>query len=289
MTTKNDKPKVSVLMPVYNTKEEYLREAIESILNQTFRDFEFLIIDDGSTNNAKEVIWSYRDRRIKYFEQENRGLIYTLNKGLELCKGEYIARMDSDDISLPERFEKQVDYLDEHPETGLVGSLIKTFPQENIIYIKEYSKYLDMIKGNQVAHPSIMVRKSILEKYHLKYENYLHAEDYELWTRMIKYTELYNLQEVLLNYRCHNDQISSAFSEIQQETTKKIKQNMLDFLTDDKELQQKILNLVCPQQFSQKMKYTFWQRIFSLRNQKITGKKKKILTIFGVEIVVGRK
>ena len=120
-------PKVSVLMPVYNTKEEYLREAIESILNQTFTDFEFIIINDGSTNNAEEVIKSYKDSRIKYYRQENHGLIYTLNYGLSLCNGEYIARMDSDDISLPFRFEKQIEVLDKNPNIGIVGGLIKIF------------------------------------------------------------------------------------------------------------------------------------------------------------------
>ena len=121
-------PKVSVLMPVFNTKEEYLRESIHSILNQTFNDFEFIIINDGSVNNAEDVILSYCDNRIKYFEQDNHGLVYTLNRGISLCNGEYIARMDSDDISLPERFARQVEILERNPEIGIVGGLISFFP-----------------------------------------------------------------------------------------------------------------------------------------------------------------
>ena len=133
-----------------------------------------------------------------------------------------------------------------------------------------------------------MLRKSVIDQYHCKYEKYLHAEDYELWSRMIKYMELHNLQEVLLNYRCHTNQVSVAHSDIQIETTENIKQNMLDFLTDDKELQQKIMNLVCPppaQPVPQKLKYTFWQRVFSLRNHN----RYKYLCILGVKIKFKRK
>ena len=234
-------PKVSVLMPVYNTKEEYLREAIESILNQTFTDFEFIIINDGSTNNAEEVIKSYKDSRIKYYAQENHGLIYTLNYGLSLCKGEYIARMDSDDISLPFRFEKQIEVLDKNSNIGIVGGLIKFFQDmDKIVYYAEKPQYIDMILCNQLGHPVVMMRKSMLDKFNLKYENFLYAEDYELWSRAIKYTEIYNLQEILLKYRHSSSCVSVKYSEIQIDTDKKIQQNMLDFLTHDKDLQEKI-------------------------------------------------
>ena len=130
MTTKNDKPKVSVLMPVYNTKEEYLREAIESILNQTFRDFEFLIIDDGSTNGAQAVIKSYQDERIRFVQNEtNLGIFKTRNKLCAMARGEYVATFDSDDISLPTRLEKEVAYLDEHPDVSVVGAWYERFPE----------------------------------------------------------------------------------------------------------------------------------------------------------------
>jgi glycosyltransferase involved in cell wall biosynthesis len=108
----NDYVKISILMPVYNG-EKYLREAIDSILNQTFTDFEFLIVDDGSTDNSVEIINSYQNSRINLVKNDkNEGLVYTLNRGLSLAKGEYIARMDCDDISLPERLKKQIDFLD---------------------------------------------------------------------------------------------------------------------------------------------------------------------------------
>ena len=285
MNNETKKPKISVLMPVYNTKEEYLREAVESILNQTFTDFEFIIINDGSTNNAKDVILSYTDNRIKYYEQENIKLIGTLNRGLSLCTGEYIARMDSDDISLPERFAKQVEILDNNPDIGIVSCWFKCFPDEYICQNKERPKYLDLLKSNQLAHPAVMFRKEIFDKYDLKYENYLHAEDYELWSRLIKYTDFYNIQEILLNYRVHPGSISCESKQIQIETDKKVKENMLNFLTDDKELQDKIRELLFGRK-KQKTHYNFFERIFSVKNSFESNIKHKIITILGIKIKI---
>ncbi len=112
-------PKISVVMPVYNTKEEWLREAIESILNQSYKDFEFIIIDDGSDKSIEPIVNSYNDARIVLIRQENLGIAKSLNYGFKISKGEYIARMDSDDISLPERFEKQVNFLDKNPQISV--------------------------------------------------------------------------------------------------------------------------------------------------------------------------
>ena len=123
-------PKVSVLMPAYNS-EAFVAEAIESILNQTYTDFEFIIINDGSTDKTAEIIDEYakNDSRIKFINNhKNQGLIAVLNQGLDLCTGEYVARMDSDDISMPQRFEKQVQYMDEHQEVGILGTWIDFFP-----------------------------------------------------------------------------------------------------------------------------------------------------------------
>lgn len=117
----NISPKVSVVMSVYNG-EKYLPETIDSILNQTFKDFEFIIINDGSTDKTAKILTSYDDPRIRIFNQENMGLTKSLNRAISLAKGEYIARMDADDISYPERLKKQVDYLNKNPDIGLVGS-----------------------------------------------------------------------------------------------------------------------------------------------------------------------
>ena len=138
----NSSKLISVLMPVYNTKEEFLRTAIESILNQTFSNFEFIIINDGSTNNAEDVILSYKDDRIIYLKQENQGIVAALNNGWDRAKGEYIARMDSDDISFPERFEKQLKFLEENPEYSLVGSWAEVIPNKRIIKLPANLSFL---------------------------------------------------------------------------------------------------------------------------------------------------
>lgn len=204
--------KVSVLMPVYNTEESFLREAIESILNQTFKDFEFLIINDGSTNNAEEIILSYNDERIKYIKNEcNIGLIKTLNKGLELAQGEYIARMDSDDISLSERFEKQVKFLDENPEIGVLGTWFNCFPKNRIVETaidSENIKEKMLVSSNEIGHPTVMIRNSALKNFNVKYdENELYVEDYALWLSLIDKVKFANIPEVLLNYRMHKNSI----------------------------------------------------------------------------------
>ena len=132
--------KISVIIAVYNTKEEYLREAIESILSQRYKDFELLIINDGSTNNVEEVVKSYTDERIRYFYQENKGVAATRNLGLKEARGEYIAIMDSDDISLPERFEKQIKFLEENPEYSVVGSNAEIINKNKYIIVAREPK-----------------------------------------------------------------------------------------------------------------------------------------------------
>lgn len=213
-------PKVSIVMPVYNTPEEYLREAIESILNQTFTDFEFLIINDGSTNNAEDIIFSYKDKRIKYIKNEqNLGLIKTLNKGLDLASSEYIARMDADDISLPQRLEKQVKFLDENPEIGVLGTWYEWFPKRRVMESFTESKDIKeclLLMNNSIGHPTVMLRKSAADKFEYD-ENALYVEDYALWLSLIDKVEFANLPEVLLKYRRHSGSICK---------NNKIKQNL---------------------------------------------------------------
>ena len=241
-------PRVSVLMPVYNTCAEYLRPAIESILVQTFTDFEFIIINDGSTDNSPAVIAEYaaKDNRIKFIDnKKNSGLISVLNQGLDLCSGEYIARMDSDDIAYPERFAKQVEYLDLHPECGVLGTAIQLFGAQNkTCFYKKKITCLDLIYKCSVAHPSVMLRKNIFDMYSLRY-NFEHfaAEDYGLWAEVIKYTQIHNLPEILLRYRTHPRQISCVFNAGQNEATKAIQQKLITFITDVPEFQDKLYKI----------------------------------------------
>src|SRR3989344_7437597 len=225
-------PLVTVLMPVYNGKK-YLREAIKSILNQTFRDFEFLIINDGSTDKSAEIIKSFNDARIRLERNEtNLGLIKTLNKGLGLAKGKYIARMDCDDISLPKRLSIQVNFMEKHPEIDVCGSWVKVmglkqefvnkYPQNH----EEARAYL--LFNTPFAHPSVIIRKEVMEKHKLKYdENYKHAEDYELWSRIINYAKVSNIPKVLLHYRMHDESVSKKNSSAQAENSNRVRIRLL--------------------------------------------------------------
>lgn len=223
-------PKISVVMPVYNTKEEWLREAIESILNQSYKDFEFIIIDDGSDESIEPVVNSYNDDRIVFIRQNNQGIARSLNSGFKIAKGEYIARMDSDDISMPERFEKQVTFLDNNPQITVLGSWFETFPKKEVYKHPKNPKYLDFTKFCCIAHPSVMLRRSVFEKFNLTYNPNYKCEDYELWSRAVRILDFYNLQEVLLKYRVHSSNASKPNPDFDADVAK-VRQNMLDYLS----------------------------------------------------------
>lgn len=208
MDTDVKNPKVTVFMTVYNG-EMFLCSAIESILAQTFGDFEFLILDDGSTDKTSEILRSFSDPRIKIITHTvNKGLVKSRNFGLENARGTYIAIVDADDESLPERFEKQVEFLDTHPEIGAAGSWIRTIG-ENAGYVNKYYESPDMIKANllfytSLAQPSVMLRKSIFDAHRLRYDKANeHCEDYGLWIELSRVSKLANIPEVLLQYRVH--------------------------------------------------------------------------------------
>ncbi|MHB8121805.1 MAG: glycosyltransferase family 2 protein [Desulfuromonadaceae bacterium] len=212
---KNVLPRVTVLMPVYNG-ELYLEGAIRSILMQTFTDFEFLIIDDGSVDESVAVIQGFRDSRIRLVSNgTNLGVVASLNKGLELAQTEFIARMDADDISRPERLARQVSFMDDNPLVGVCGSWVK--------YLSKADKSIwKLPKGSEnircwqfhtvgVAHPSVMLRRQFFTEYGLLYDHhYRHIEDFELWGRAIRYMSFDNIQKVLLDYRISPEQICAT-------------------------------------------------------------------------------
>ena len=226
-------PPVSVLMPVSNG-ELYLREAVESILNQTFSDFEFLIIDDGSTDSTWEILGSYDDPRIHLVQNEdNIGLIRSLNRGLGLARGKYIARMDADDVSLPERLVLQVNFLDAHPEIGVLGcgvwvidgcgnpSHIRRFPAEHGVI--KWHLCFDV----PIAHPTVMMRREVVARAGGYRTDMVHAEDYDLWRRLSQVARLSNLPEVLLYLRRHEGCVTRAHRAKQWENSIKISQLMM--------------------------------------------------------------
>lgn len=224
-------PKISVVMPVYNG-EKYLKEAIDSIQNQTFSDFELIIINDCSTDGTESIIMSYKDNRIVYIKNEkNLGVAKSLNKGFDIAKGEYIVRMDADDISFPYRFKKQIEYMDSNPKVGVCGGALIIFGDEEekkYVYSKHDAEIrVDMIFSPAFAHPAVMIRNSILQKYNLRYNpEFEKAEDYKMWYDILSVSEGHNLQECILKYRHHNKQVSNTCVEEQNIAMEKMRRLM---------------------------------------------------------------
>lgn len=214
-----DTPKISVLMPVYNG-ERYLREAIDSILGQTFPDFEFIVVNDGSTDGTVDIVRSYRDPRIRFVENEtNLGLVRSLNNGVDLAEGAYLARMDCDDVSLPERLAVQAAFLDAHPSIGVCGTWARTIDEHGRIIGKVRPLSGAAIhrlfwRPSPILHPTSMIRTKLLKE--SKYSpDFPHAEDYELWLRLYARTGFRNLDRYLLHYRIHKAGIGSTKRELQ--------------------------------------------------------------------------
>lgn len=201
-------PSVSVLMPVYNG-EKYLREAIDSILKQTLTDFEFIIVLDPSDDDGKTIVESYSDRRITLVENNERiGLPESLNKGLAIARGKYVIRMDADDVSLPQRFAKQVAFMESNPHIGISGTAVKTIGNNPDVIISHTSdpellrSY--MLFQPHMTHPTVIIRRALIEQYHFIYDPaFSKAEDYRLWSTFSRFFPLSNLNEVLLFYRLH--------------------------------------------------------------------------------------
>ena len=274
---KESKVLVSVLLPVYNTKEEYLRECIESILNQTFKNFELIIINDGSTNNAEEVILSYKSEKIKYYKRENQGITKVRNELISYARGKYIAIADHDDISLPYRLEKEVYFLENNPDISLVSGWIEVFPRKKIWKTKKIVKYFDMLKRCEIIHPACMWRKDDFIKYNLKYEDeYVVAQDYALFAKAVRYLKCANIQEVLIKYRLHENNASKRKGLMSQET-EIIQNKMIDFLTSENIEKKKLWKLT-------ETKTSFLQKIFSIYNDRTN----KIIRIANIKIKIKR-
>lgn len=241
---------ITVLLPVYNC-ELYIEEAVNSILNQTYTNFELLILDDASTDQTVFKLKKIKDSRIQLIEKpKNTGYTNSLNYGLSIAKGKYIARMDGDDFSLPQRLQVQVDFLESNPDVILCGTSYSIMGNNKVITIPETheSIKLELLKANCIAHPSVMFRKSIIDKHKIKYDiSREPAEDYAMWVQLLSYGKLHNLSQVLLQYRLHNSQVSHKRQEEQQISAIKTKLDLLRFSnvtfdTKDKAVLVKILS-----------------------------------------------
>ena len=222
----NNSPLVTVLMPVFNAAQ-FLHQAIESILQQTFTDFEFIIINDGSTDNSEQIILSFNDPRIRYIKNEtNLKLIATLNKGFALAAGKYIARMDADDISLQNRLERQVQYMEANTDVVMAGSWFESIGE--VSKMVKYESDINLIRfkllyQTQFCHPTVIIRKSVLQQLDILFDPvYLHAEDYDLFSRLSYKFKVSNIPEVLLQYRVHATNVSVLYKDIQIENSLKV-------------------------------------------------------------------
>ena len=203
-----DAPVVSVVMAVRNG-EAYLRDAMDSILAQTLGDFEFIVVDDGSTDGTLSILEDYArlDFRVRVLSQAPQGLGPALNRAISVARGKYIARMDADDVALPERLSRQVAFLEAHPDVGLLGTAVcEVDPGGHpraVFMMPEGDKQLRraLIRYNPFFHASVMIRRSVLDRVGLYTEEMHWAEDYDLWMRLARHTRLANLQEVLLHRR----------------------------------------------------------------------------------------
>tara|TARA_B100000315_G_scaffold257079_1_gene304714 strand:- start:194 stop:1243 length:1050 start_codon:yes stop_codon:yes gene_type:complete len=216
-------------MPVYNG-QKFLGAAIESILNQTFTDFEFLIVDDLSTDVSVDIIKTYDDQRIRLYENyKNLGQAETMNRGLKLAKGKYIARMDQDDIAISLRLEKQVGYFKAHPNLGVLGTHVRIVDEArgtNAVRSRPRTNYENqwrLLYVTSVMHPSVMFRRGLFLKYGGYNNEYSPAEDYEYWSRLSQFTEIHQLPDVLMKLRIHEANTSISNRSNQLKNTLKIR------------------------------------------------------------------
>lgn len=215
MTAGYVQPSVTVLLPVYNG-EAYLHDAVESIISQDFTDFELLIVDDGSTDDSPRIIAGFADARIRVLKNPRRlKLSGALNRGIQEARGELIARMDADDIALPARLRRQVEFMNRHPEIGLCGAGVEKFGQGSSS-IMNYPESHDQIRAYALfdcpfAHPTVVFRRQLFLNNRLMFDaGYYPTEDYELWARAMELFPCYNLPEVLLRYRVHAQSMTGA-------------------------------------------------------------------------------
>lgn len=214
-----DYPLISVVLPVYNCAL-YIENAINSILNQTIQDFEIIIIDDYSVDETVKIIQSIKDSRIRLIiKEQNRGLIESLNIGIKEARGKYIARMDGDDISLPDRFEKQLKVLESSSEIKVCGCWLERFGnEEKIIKHKEYHDEIvaHLLLSCSMSMGAVMFDRIAFEGYTFD-ENKKHVEDYDFWARVAWSGKFYNIQEVLYYYRSHDTQVTKLYNNIQRQ------------------------------------------------------------------------
>jgi glycosyltransferase involved in cell wall biosynthesis len=227
------RPMISVVMPIYNG-EKFLKEAIDSIFCQSFVDFELIIVNDASKDNSEEIILSYIDERLKYIKNPvNLGLIGSLNVGIDNARGKYIARMDQDDISKTDRFDKQVSFMEKNPKVVICGMQGEVLGTNQRINQPEQDLQIRSLLffGSPFIHPVVMIRKETLDSNKLRYDiKYFHAEDFGLWVNISFLGLMANLPDVGITYRKHVQQYTNVFTDGMKNTAFEAKKELLERL-----------------------------------------------------------
>jgi GT2 family glycosyltransferase len=229
-------------MTVYNY-EKFIGDSIESILSQTFSNFEFIIVNDASTDRTEEVINSYKDKRIIYIRNEtNIGQTKSLNKGIRAARGKYLARMDSDDMAFPQRLSMQVEFMEKNPKIGVVGAWLQSVDERNRLIRK--SRYpakptlvrlllLNLLNWPCLTHPTVMMRKEVFDCVGGYDERYFISQDYDLWLRIARKYPLRNIPCILLSYREHRHSLSRSKKERTKQEVKDIVRSNVRFFMPD--------------------------------------------------------
>ena len=235
-------PLVSVVISVYNA-EQYIREALDSILSQSFAEYEIFLFDDGSSDGTRAILNTYSDKRLMVHSSScNLGLATQVNKGLDLARGKYIARMDGDDVAHPDRFLRQIKFLEENPEIGICGTFAERFNYDGVSHLWKFPTAHEHIQASLLfrgsfCNPSTMMRREVVEMHSLRYDSdFPPCEDYHMWYRLLKVTRGANLTDVLLRYRLSPTQFTQAKADVKRANLKKLRRVMLrdlDLPTDE--------------------------------------------------------
>ena len=211
---------ISVILPVFNAASK-LHASIDSVLNQTFCDFELIIVDDGSVDDSLSVIELFKDSRIRVLRlDKNHGLIYALNIAINLAIGKYLVRMDADDVCASNRFDVLFSFMEKNSSVDVCGSYVTRFSDESVGKLMSYpisdvAIKAEMVFGSPLAHPAVIMRRSALVRYLPLYEEFKHAEDYALWVKLSDFVEFSNVPISLLYYRIHDSSVSKKHSSVQ--------------------------------------------------------------------------
>ena len=254
-------PLVSVLIPVRNASA-FVRDAINSVRDQTYTNWEVVVVDDGSTDNSAETVVRMGVDRVKVISLgKEYGITHALNVGLRNCNGEYIARLDADDVCFQSRIETQVNFLKSHPEVAICGSSMVAFRgnEEFIMEASSGNLRLKLLTSNQLFHPTVMFRSSIVPAKYLYATTAPHAEDYELWTRIAVSEEIFNISEPLLRYRIHEFQISVQKGHAQAIAAQKVRSRYAKALRFE-------LKISMSRYFRTVVSSMIWQSVWRLRS-----------------------